>query len=361
MVPCPPQTCTTGGRQRRSRRLHRSPRNSFCSMPSELSQVHLLGYKCCQRYISSFGLDGPRSSTSNHRRKSPMAAGSSPTHSKSSVDHALPKPSSAGIAEQIKAPADEQDDTAQHDELTSSNKHDVSNNRSRSTYQTMQSENNGQLLLPSSNHLRYHSPQKYKHLQNLSLSANHAKSSGSGPNYKQATAPSVSVSKQEYSPASEELPGTKPFRALNDFYAGSPIRPSATGHHRRLPSSAERHQVLPSLINHPLHLFSYRGRKLPFHLRNRHRVASNIQSRLRALSSKHHHWSERDDVTLDLSASEHRHSAVRLPAPHMAVAMGREAIARRLAHGRLPASLDKLRIFQRIQGISLSLTDDQRN
>lgn len=360
MAPCPPQTCTTGGRQRRSRRLHRSPRNSFCSMPSELSQVHPLGSKCCQRYISSFDVDGPRSSTSNHRRKSPMAAGFSPTHSKSSVDHALPKPASAGIAEQTKAPADEQDDTAQHDKLPSSNQHDGSNNRSRSTYQSAQPENNGQLLLPSSNHLRYHSPQKYKHLQNLSSSVNHAKSLGSGY-YKQGTAPSVSVSKQQFSSTSEELPGTKLFPALNDFYAGSPIRPSATGHHRRIPSSAERHQVLSSLINHPLHLFSYRGRKLPFHLRNRHRVASNIQSRLRALSSKHHQWSERDDVTLDLSASEHRHSAVRLPAPHMAVAMGREALARRLAHGRLPASLDKLRIFQRIQGISLSLTDDQRN
>lgn len=359
MAPCLPQACLTGGRQRRSRRLHRSPRNSFCSMPSELSQVHLLGSKCCQRHTTALDLDSPSSSTSNHRRKLPTAAGISPTHSKSSVDHALPKPSPADIAEQT-ALADKQYDGAQHDELTRSNNHDVSSNRSRIMYQSSQPENIDQLSLTSSNHLRHHSPPKYKHLQNISSSVNNVRSPDRGY-YKQGTAPSVPVSKQQYPSASEELPATKLFPAFGDFYAGSPIRLSATGRHRRLPSSAERHQVLSALINHPLHLFSYRGRKLPFHLRNRHRVASNIQDRLRALSSKHHHWSERDDVTLDLSASEHRHSAVRLPAPHMAVAMGREALARRLAHGRLPASLDKLRIFQRIQGISLSLTDDQRN
>lgn len=360
MASCPPQACPTGGRQRRSRRLRRSPRNSFCSMPSEISQVHLLGSKCCQRYTNALELDGPRSSTSNHRRKSPTAAGFSTTHSKLSVDSALPKPSSTAIAEQTAALADERHDMAQHDELTRSNKHDVSSNRSRSMYQSSQPENSSHLLSTSSNILRHHSPPKYKHLQNVSSSVNHVKSPGSGY-YKQGTARSVSVLKPQYPSASEELPATKLFPALGDFYAGSPILISATGRRRRLPSSAERHQVLSTLIHHPLHLFSNRGRKLPFHLRNRHRVASNIQDRLRALSSKHHHWSERDDVALDLSASEHRHSAVRLPAPHMAVAMGREALARRLAHGRLPASLDTLRIFQRIQGISLSLTDDQRN
>lgn len=348
MASCPPQACPTGGRQRRSRRLHRSPRNSFCSMPSEIGHTNALE------------LDGPSSSTSNHRRKSPTAAGFSPTHSKLPVDRALPKPSSTGITEQTAALAEEQYSVTPHDELTSSNKHDVSSNRSRSMYQSSKHENSGQLLSTSSNNLRHHSPPEYKHLQNISSSVNHVKSPGSGY-YKQDTARSVSVFKQQYPSASVELPATKLFPALGDFYAGSPILLSATGRHRRLPSSAERHQVVSTLIHHPLHLFSYRGRKLPFHLRNRHRVASNIQDRLRALSSKRHHWSERDDVALDLSASEHRRSTVRLPAPHMAVAMGREALARRLAHGRLPASLDKLRIFQRIQGISLSLTDDQRN
>lgn len=363
MASCPPRACPTGGRQRRSRRLHRSPRNSFCSMPSDISQVHLLDSKCCQRYTNALELDGPRSSTTNHRRKSPTAAGLSPTHSKLSVDRALPKPSPTSVAEQAEqtaALADEQYDVAQHDELTRSNKHDVSSNRNRSMYQSSQPENSGQLLSTSSNHLQHYSPPKYKHLQNISSSVNHVKSPGGGY-YKQGTARSVSAFKQQYPSASEELPATKLFPALGDFYAGSPILLSATGRRRRLPSSTERHQVLSTLIHHPLHLFSYRGRKLPFHLRNPHRVASNIQDRLRALSSKHHHWSERDDVALDLSASEHRHSAVRLPAPHMAVAMGREALARRLAHGRLPASLDTLRIFQRIQGISLSLSDDQRN
>lgn len=217
------------------------------------------------------------------------------------------------------------------------------------TRQSSKPDSNVGLSSSSSDHV-HHSSNKKNDLA-VASSAYHGKgyaTVGLG----QGRAPSVAS--HLYSSTSEEVPASRPWRVSNGFYAHPPIR---LGARHRLASPAERHQVFSALIKHPLHLFSQRDRKLPFHLGNRHRVASSIQDTLRALSSKRHQWTERDDVRLDFSASEHTRSIVRLPAPQRAVAVGREVLARRLAHGRLPATLDTLRLFHGIQGISLSLTD----
>lgn len=300
--------------------------------------------KCCQRYLTSFDLDGPSSSTSNHRRKPPVATDDSHTHPPSE-DH-------------VKSSSENTEDTrlssAKREILpgTGNAAQSEASDAASHTHQSSNPDSNGGPPSPSSDHV-HHSSHKKNDLV-FASSAQHGEgyaNDGLGQGRAQ------SVSGQQYSSTSEDVSASRPWRVSNGYYVHHPIRLSAR---HRLASPSERHQVLSALIQHPLHLFSHRDRKLPFHLRNRHRVASNIQETLRALSSKRHQWTERDDVRLDFSASERTRSVVRLPAPQRAVAVGREVLARRLAHGRLPATLDTLRLFHRIQGISLSLTDGPR-
>lgn len=333
----------------RRRRLSRSLRNSFCSAPSKRIPARLLNIKCCQHYLTSFDLDGPRSSPSNHRRKPPEFTEMSSAHS-SSANRALIEPSAATLEEE------RLDHASRNDSQYAPNTAQVnsSDGVSHQTYHHSPSDNNGGQLLSSSNHFPRHSSHKNTHNKIASTSLNtwsNYVSSGTA----EGSAPGAGGKERKHS--TRQTLAAIPWRVASDYQARPSIR---LGTRHRLPLPAERRQILSALIKHPLHIFSHRDRKLPFHLRNRHRVASNIQGTLRALSSTRHRWTDRDDVRLDSSASERTRSIVRLPAPHRAVAVGREVLARRLAHGRLPAKLDTLRMFRGIQGISLSLRGSQR-
>lgn len=333
----------------RRRRLSRSLRNSFCSAPSERIPARLLNVKCCQHYLTSFDLDGPRSSTSNHRRKPPELGEMSGAHS-SSGDQALIEPSAEKPEDKRLDSASRNDSQYAHNTAQMNSSDSVSHH----AYHHWPSDNNGGQLSSSSNHFLHHSSHKDSHSKVASLPPNTWKNYVNGGTTV-GRAPGVSGREQKHS--SGEVPAAVPWGVASGYHTHPSIR---LGTRHRLPSPAERRQILSALIKHPLHIFSYRDRNLPFHLRNRHRVASNIQDTLRALSSTRHRWTDRDDVRLDYSASERTHSIVRLPAPKRAVAMGREVLARRLAHGRLPVTLDTLRKFHGIQGISLSLRGAQR-
>ncbi|KAL1418416.1 hypothetical protein MTO96_025917 [Rhipicephalus appendiculatus] len=331
----------------RRRRLSRSLRNSFCSAPSERIPARLLNVKCCQHYLSSFDLDGPRSSPSNHRRKPPEFSGMSSAHS-SSGDQALIEPSAAK-PEQKRLDSASRNDSQYANSTAQMNSSD---SVSHHTYHHSPNYNNGGQLSLSSNHFPHHSSHKNSRSKVAALSLNTWNNHVNGGTAV-GRAPGMSGKEQKH--FSAEAPAAVPW--ASGYHTHPSLR---LGARHRLPSPAERRQILSTLIKHPLHIFSYRDRKLPFHLRNRHRVASNIQDTLRALSSTRHRWTDRDDVRLDYSASERTRSIAKLPAPKRAVAMGREVLARRLAHGRLPATLDTLRMFHGIQGISLSLRGAQR-
>lgn len=333
----------------RRRRLSRSLRNSFCSAPSERIPARLLNVKCCQHYLTSFDLDGPRSSTSNHRRKPPELGEMSSAHS-SLGNQALIEPSAEKPEDKRLDSASRNDSQYAHNTAQMNSSDSVSHH----TYHQWPSDNIGGQLSSSSNHFPHHSSHKNSHSKVASLPLNTRKNYVNGGTTV-GRAPGVSGKEQKHS--SGEVPAAVPWGVASVYHTHPSIR---LGTRHRLPSPAERRQILSALIKHPLHIFSYRDQNLPFHLRNRHRVASNIQDTLRALSSTRHRWTDRDDVRLDYSASERTHSIVRLPAPKRAVAMGREVLARRLAHGRLPVTLDTLRKFHGIQGISLSLRGAQR-
>lgn len=329
---------------RRRRRLSRSLRNSFCSAPSKRIPARLLNVKCCQHYLTSFDLDGPRSSPSNHRRKPPKFSEMSSAHA-SSGDEALIESSAAKSEEKRLDSASRNDSQYAH----STAKLNSSDSVSHHTYLHSQSDNNGVQSLSPSNHFPHHSSDKNSRSEVTALSLNSWNKFVNGGTVV-GRAPDIIGKEQTHF-------SVKPPAWASGYHTHPSIR-LATRH--RLPSPAQRRQILSTLIKHPLHIFSYRDRKLPFHLRNRHRVASNIQDTLRAFSSTRHRWTDRDDVRLDYSASERTRSITRLPAPKMAVVMGREVLARRLANGRLPATLDTLRKLHDIQGISLSLRGAQR-